>query len=381
MPVTLTTPDELLDAARSGDAAARELLVETHLDTVRAVCGSRLASPHDVADAVQETFLRALPRLDQVRDAAALGGWLRAIAVRICVDHGRSAGRTVCVPDAGADDVAPGASPQELAVAADEARRLRRHLAGMNDRDRRALWLRDAIGLPVTDVARDLGVTEGSARVLLHRARSRLRAAYQGLTGLLLGGLGRLRQRMAVLGDTVPVDLHAAVAAQIAMAIAITLVPSSAPGSVPSVGVDAVAATTPPATGRVGTGERTPTHGAGSTPPSAPVPQGTAPGATAAPSSPDPAPLVVAGDEEPDAPRGVEVSASDSDGELTEVIVYGGTLLGPDDDGDGEADADDADGDPHDDPDDGEEVGPVVVTHPDVETAVVVDSLLPGSGR
>ena len=53
---------------------------------VFAFCHSRLISPVDAEDATQETFVRALSRLHELRVAAAMGGWLRQIAHNVCVD-------------------------------------------------------------------------------------------------------------------------------------------------------------------------------------------------------------------------------------------------------------------------------------------------------
>ena len=53
---------------------------------VLAFCHSRLISPIDAEDATQETFVRALMCIDELRSPAAMGGWLRQISHHVCVD-------------------------------------------------------------------------------------------------------------------------------------------------------------------------------------------------------------------------------------------------------------------------------------------------------
>lgn len=332
MPAPALTDTDLLAASRRGDRAAREQLVDRHIDTVRAVCRSRLASSHDVADAVQDTFVRALVNLDQVADPDALGAWLRAIAVRVCADHGRQVSRTICLAEPAVDEPCLEPVPLEAVVTAEEHSGLLERLRGLAERDRRALWLRDALELPVADVAADLGLTEGSTRVLLTRARKRLRAAYQGVGSLAIGGWFRLRHRLAAVADKVPVDVPAALAAQLALVVVVGV---AAP--IPGHGADPTA--TPP----VELAAPTP-HGFASFRALAPGeidregPSGVASGPPSpGPTGPAQDAVVEVGEERPAEPEAIEVSTSDEDGEIVELLFFLGDTFGT---GDAEEDSD-----------------------------------------
>ena len=174
---------ELVSRAAAGDQRALHALVRLHEHRIAGLCRSRLRSREDAADAVQETFARALSRLDQLKDPDAFGPWLRTIAVRVCADLGRELSKVSIGQLVGdtADDRPP---PDELAEAAEDRGRLHRALEGLGERDRQALWLRHGMEAPVSTVAAELGLTEGSARVLLTRARHRLRAAASGMAAL-----------------------------------------------------------------------------------------------------------------------------------------------------------------------------------------------------
>ena len=177
---------ELVELARSGDGDAYRQLFDRHRDRVTAVCRQRLRSTSDVDDAVQESFARALAKLHQLRDADNFGPWIRSIAVRACTDHHRAAQRLVPVDDqhhGETPDTAP--LPDEMPLSAERAASLRATLDELGERDRRALWMRHVSEAPVAAVAMELGLTEGSTRVLLTRARHRLRAATTSLPALL----------------------------------------------------------------------------------------------------------------------------------------------------------------------------------------------------
>jgi RNA polymerase sigma-70 factor, ECF subfamily len=69
-----------------GESVDCPLDVQLWYRRVFALCHSRLLSAADAEDATQETFVRALGCLHELRSPAAMGGWLRQIAHNVCVD-------------------------------------------------------------------------------------------------------------------------------------------------------------------------------------------------------------------------------------------------------------------------------------------------------
>ncbi|MFD0784089.1 RNA polymerase sigma factor, partial [Micromonospora azadirachtae] len=67
----------LVRLAQTGDATALGVLLSRHEAQMRAVAVSMLGYGPDAEDAVQDAMLVAVSRIGEVRDPAAVGGWLR----------------------------------------------------------------------------------------------------------------------------------------------------------------------------------------------------------------------------------------------------------------------------------------------------------------
>jgi RNA polymerase sigma factor (sigma-70 family) len=180
-PRTTEPGDELLVAATlAGDDHAFAELYRRHAPAVAAAIRDRERDPERVADAVQESFARALARLDALREPTRFRAWVLAIGRNIGTDHQRSAGQVRLESIAGdSDDRAeptdPAAGPDELASLGELATLVRGCVAGLSPRDATAVGMVTWLGLGPAEVAAGLGISHGAAKVLLHRARRRLR--------------------------------------------------------------------------------------------------------------------------------------------------------------------------------------------------------------
>lgn len=187
----------LVARLRTGDEAAFAALVrEYHPRLVRlaeSVVGSRA-----VADEVaQDTWLAVVRGVDRFEGRSSFKTWL----FHILLNRARTAaGKERRVDPLPADDV-PGAdrfdatgvwsSPpvrwsdevDDRLTAEQLAGRLRPLITALPEAQRQVLILRDVEGLPAADVAALVGVTDGNQRVLLHRARARLREQLEAELG------------------------------------------------------------------------------------------------------------------------------------------------------------------------------------------------------
>jgi RNA polymerase sigma-70 factor (ECF subfamily) len=161
----------LVAAARGGDRAA---FGELYLRYVRMVHGILLARvPRiDVDDLVQDVFLHAMRQLSALRDPAAFGGWLAAIARHRGSDHLRQTRPTEPLGDT------PGPAPDGTASL--EAEAVLRTLRTLPEAYRETLVLRLVEGMTGPEIAAATGLTPASVRVNLHRGMKQLRERLEG---------------------------------------------------------------------------------------------------------------------------------------------------------------------------------------------------------
>ena len=82
---SLRSDADLVAAARQGETEALGSLFRRHRARLHAIALSLVGCSGDADDAVHDTFLTALTRLQELRDPAAVGGWLRTILRNRCL--------------------------------------------------------------------------------------------------------------------------------------------------------------------------------------------------------------------------------------------------------------------------------------------------------
>jgi len=176
--VGLSGDADLVAAVRAGAPGAFAELYGRHAKAVRHVA-LELAWTSELADdIVQDTFTRALEHLDALRQPDHFRPWLLSIARHVAIDHSKADRRELNLDDRTADALAADdLGPDELAELTELARRVRSCVAGLSHRDATAVALVTYVGLGPADVAEALGLTPGAAKVVIHRARRRFRAA------------------------------------------------------------------------------------------------------------------------------------------------------------------------------------------------------------
>lgn len=173
---------ELIERARAGDSAAFGELVWRYRDTVYTLA-TRLVGPDLAADVAQEALIRAWRAMPRFRGEAALGTWLHRITVNTAWTMRKRAARheTQQLDETVADTALDSATGPEKAGEMLELRAtLRTAIEQLSPGQRAVLVLRDVYGWSHAEVARELGITNTTAKVRLHRARKRVRALLEG---------------------------------------------------------------------------------------------------------------------------------------------------------------------------------------------------------
>lgn len=195
-----------MQALRAGDEAAFAQVVERYTPAMLRIARSYRVGQSAAEDIVQEAWLRALRALDRFEGRSSFRTWLFAILGNCARDRVEADGRSLSV---GGLDEEPAveagrffgddhprwagmwttlvdswdAVPHEQLLAGEARRRFRDAIDELPDRYATVFVLRDLEGWSGDEVCGLLDLTPANQRVLLHRARNRIRAALEAYFG------------------------------------------------------------------------------------------------------------------------------------------------------------------------------------------------------
>jgi RNA polymerase sigma-70 factor (ECF subfamily) len=195
----------LLERLRAGDEAAFDALVARHYATMLAVAQTYVKGRAVAEEVVQEAWLGVINGLDRFQGRSSLKTWILSILVNQAKTRGAREARSVpfasLVPEGeepavqadrfrGPDEsyaghwrAFPGDWGRWAAAAVQDRETVRVVMAAIADlpaAQQTVIRMRDVEGYSAEEVCTALDVSEGNQRVLLHRARSRVRAALEG---------------------------------------------------------------------------------------------------------------------------------------------------------------------------------------------------------
>jgi RNA polymerase sigma factor (sigma-70 family) len=163
--------------AAKGDMRAHEIIYRAFATPVYSICLRFTKAPAQAEDLVQETFMEIMRSIDGFRGDAALGSWIRRIAVTKALMFLRSAW-TKRGQALGEDwhDVTEGdALSHGISRHPDDALDLDAALASLPEVTRVVVWLHDVEGYTHKEIADLMGKTESFSKSQLSRAYQRLR--------------------------------------------------------------------------------------------------------------------------------------------------------------------------------------------------------------
>jgi RNA polymerase sigma-70 factor (ECF subfamily) len=195
----------LVERLRAGDEAAFEALVARHYATMLAVAQTYVQGRAVAEEVVQEAWLGVINGLDRFEGRSSLKTWIVSILVNQAKTRGAREARSIpfasLAPEGGEPAVDPdrfrgseesypghwrafpGDWGRSAAVAVQDRETLRVVMGAIADlpaAQQTVIRMRDVEGYSAEEVCAALDVSEGNQRVLLHRARSRVRAALEG---------------------------------------------------------------------------------------------------------------------------------------------------------------------------------------------------------
>ena len=187
---------------RAGDEQAFEALVNCHYATMMAVARTYVTSRAVAEEVVQEAWLGVLQGLDRFEGRSSLKTWIIAIVVHKAKTRAQREGRSIPFADFESDEraVEPerfrgrgdtytghwrsspadwGTAPDVISQDRETLRVAMRAIAALPPAQQTVIRMRDIEGSSADEVCSALDISAANQRVLLHRARSRVRAALE----------------------------------------------------------------------------------------------------------------------------------------------------------------------------------------------------------
>jgi RNA polymerase sigma-70 factor (ECF subfamily) len=183
--------DALVARSRDGDLEAFTGLVEAYQSRIYNLAFRLVGNREDAGDMAQEVFIRAFMALKGFKGRASFSTWLYRVAANVCLDELRRRRRQpVTSLDAtyrtsDGDDLArqvadPAPGPEELAEREEVQRAVQLGIRSLTPAHRLVVVLRDIQGLTYQEMSQALGVSVGTVKSRLNRARESLRHTFAG---------------------------------------------------------------------------------------------------------------------------------------------------------------------------------------------------------
>ena len=167
----------IVKRAVAGDVRAHEIIYRAFAAPVYSICLRFTKAPANAEDLVQEVFIEVMRSIGQFRGEAALGSWIRRIAVTKSLMFLRSAWtkRGQSLGDDFEDLTEGQPSHHGVSNHPDDALDLDAALANLPDVGRAVVWLHDVEGFTHKEIAEFMGKTESFSKSQLSRAYQKLR--------------------------------------------------------------------------------------------------------------------------------------------------------------------------------------------------------------
>src|SRR5687768_5366176 len=173
---------ELVARCRQGDPDDFEGLYRAHAGRLDSLIFRMAGSVQEAEDLLQEVFLAAHRKMGSFRGDSAMGTWLYRLAVNQCLDflrgrQAKMARTTGSLDEEGAEEPMAAAPLVPTAVSRID---LERAIAQLPEGCRAAFVLHDVEGFEHHEVATMLGVSVGTSKSQVHKARMKLRKLLGG---------------------------------------------------------------------------------------------------------------------------------------------------------------------------------------------------------
>lgn len=161
----------LIEQCKKGKARYQKLLYDKFSCKVYPVCYRYAKNEEDAKDILQETFIRVYSKLDTFQNKGSFEGWIRKIAVNTSIRHYQNSLRKVDQHDI---EYAPDLASDETILSEMNAADILKKISELPTGYRLVFNLYAIEGYSHKEIAQELGISEGSSRSQLTRARQSL---------------------------------------------------------------------------------------------------------------------------------------------------------------------------------------------------------------
>ncbi|MBR6477016.1 MAG: sigma-70 family RNA polymerase sigma factor [Lachnospiraceae bacterium] len=163
-----------------------ELLLEQVKKSVEYFVKCKVSPAEDAQDVLQETYLTAYQRFDQLKDHGAFKAWILSIARNKCNDHFRQKAAVLEIPMEDGQEYSQGDGRMGIA----EVLAVRDNLERLADKEKEILYLYFWKQMLQEVIAKMLDIPVGTVKSRLHAAKQRFRESYEGKAQQRLAGAG-----------------------------------------------------------------------------------------------------------------------------------------------------------------------------------------------
>jgi RNA polymerase sigma-70 factor, ECF subfamily len=165
----------VIERVLSGERQAYAILMRRYNQRLYRVAWALTRDAAEAEDVVQESWVRAFQRLDQVTDPARFRAWLTRVAVNEALHRRRQHQRRESLTDPEAEMMTED-DPESLAAQRELRPVLEAAVSSLPDMLRVVFVLREVEGMAVADIADSLGIQEATVKTRAFRARELLRS-------------------------------------------------------------------------------------------------------------------------------------------------------------------------------------------------------------
>ena len=172
----------LVSAAQNGDRAAFGELFLRYERHVFGVAMRRLGEFNDAQELAQEVFIKAMDKINQLRQPECFGGWLRSITHRMAINMKIRKSRGVATePEYLASECIDDSSPDDRMIQSEENAQLHEGMENLREMDRQTLEAFYVQGQSLNEMSDEFDAPLGTIKRRLHVARKRLARQVEGM--------------------------------------------------------------------------------------------------------------------------------------------------------------------------------------------------------